>query len=93
MCGVEAFRLGQTALCRHQHHRPWKSVIHTERYRKSPQTTIVFAEPESPTQSWSELEIEVPKDQRPINELEQLKTSFLYSWVRYLLTVVGYYVV
>lgn len=39
-----------------------------------------FAEPESPTQSWSELEIEVPKDQRPINELEQLKSSFLYSW-------------
>ena len=37
------------------------------------------AEPES--QSWSELEIEVPEDQRPINELEQLKTSFLYSWV------------
>jgi hypothetical protein len=39
---------------------------------------VVYAEEEQ--SSWSELEIEVPKDQRPINELEQLKTSFLYSW-------------
>jgi hypothetical protein len=30
--------------------------------------------------TFAELEIEVPKDQRPINELKQLKTSFLYSW-------------
>lgn len=93
MCGVEAFRLGQTSLHRHRQHGPWKSITHTERYRKRTQTTIVFAEPESATQSWSELEIEVPKDQRPINELEQLKTSFLYSWVRSALTIVGYYVV
>jgi hypothetical protein len=48
------------------------------RYCKSQRRS---AEPES--QSWSELEIEVPEDQRPINELEQLKTSFLYSWVRF----------
>lgn len=33
-------------------------------------------------QSLSELEIEVPEDQRPVNELRQLKNSFLYSWVR-----------
>lgn len=30
--------------------------------------------------TFEELEIEVPKDQRPTNELTQLKTSFLYSW-------------
>lgn len=30
--------------------------------------------------TFEELEIEVPKDQRPTNELEQLKSSFLYSW-------------
>ena len=30
--------------------------------------------------TFEELEIEVPKDQRPTNELQQLKTSFLYSW-------------
>jgi len=50
---------------------------------------VSFAEPESPTQSWSELEIEVPKDQRPINELEQLKNSFLYSWVCIVVRLLG----
>lgn len=27
------------------------------------------------------LEIAVPKDQRPVNELKQLKQASLYSWV------------
>jgi hypothetical protein len=29
-----------------------------------------------------ELEIAVPKEQRPVNELAQLKEAWLYSWVR-----------
>ena len=32
----------------------------------------------------SRLEIEVPREQRPINELKELKNSVLYSWVRLL---------
>ena len=32
------------------------------------------------TSSFDELEVEVPRDQRPSSELNQLKTSFLYSW-------------
>jgi hypothetical protein len=31
-----------------------------------------------------QLEIEVPKEQRPVNELQQLKDSPLYSWVGYI---------
>lgn len=41
----------------------------------------IGAEPDR-NQSLSELEIEVPVDQRPVNELNQLKSSLLYSWVR-----------
>ena len=36
----------------------------------------------SKNDSLEELEVEVPVDQRPVNELQQLKSSFLYSWVR-----------
>jgi len=43
---------------------------------------IIMAADQSETESLSELEVEVPEDQRPVNELNQLKTSFLYSWVR-----------
>lgn len=39
----------------------------------------------SKNDSLEELEVEVPVDQRPVNELQQLKSSFLYSWVRMIL--------
>lgn len=39
----------------------------------------------SKNDSLEELEVEVPVDQRPVNELQQLKSSFLYSWVRKIL--------
>ena len=41
--------------------------------------TVARADEQSQA-TFDELEIEVPKDQRPTNELEQLKSSFLYSW-------------
>jgi len=39
-----------------------------------------FKEPFSDTTAY--LEAAVPKDQRPVNELKQLKDDLLYSWVR-----------
>eukprot|EP00271_Cylindrocystis_brebissonii_P021751 TRINITY_DN795_c0_g1_i2.p1 TRINITY_DN795_c0_g1~~TRINITY_DN795_c0_g1_i2.p1 ORF type:complete len:340 (+),score=44.63 TRINITY_DN795_c0_g1_i2:215-1234(+) len=33
-------------------------------------------------EAWESLEIEVPSDQRPVNELAALKEGFLYSWAQ-----------
>lgn len=85
MCGFEAVPNGQSVLGRCRQQGPLKYSIPIIWRRNTRRITVSHAEPESQTQSWSELEIEVPKDQRPINELEQLKTSFLYSWVSALL--------
>ena len=30
-----------------------------------------------------QLEVAVPKEQRPVNELSQLRNSVLYSWARF----------
>lgn len=60
--------------------------MHPNRYLISNRSGIIMAADQSETESLSELEVEVPEDQRPVNELNQLKTSFLYSWVRGLCT-------
>lgn len=66
------------------HRQPRCSIesMHPYRHIVSNKSRIVMAADRSETESLSELEVEVPEDQRPVNELNQLKTSFLYSWVR-----------
>lgn len=52
-------------------------------HRLGRHSTQIFASKQD-NQSLSQLEREVPPDQRPVNELQQLKESTLYSWVSYL---------
>ena len=54
-------------------------------------STLVSASKQD-NRSLSQLEREVPPDQRPVNELQQLKDSALYSWVRSkVLTILFYF--
>lgn len=49
---------------------------------KRASTTKVFARSQQDDSNLSRLELEVPVDQRPVNELNELKNSPLFSWVR-----------
>jgi hypothetical protein len=52
--------------------------------RRLQQQGQAFSNDKQPTavDSLEDLEIAVPADQRPVNELASLKEAFLYNWVR-----------
>jgi hypothetical protein len=51
--------------------------------RRLQQQAQAFSNDKQPTavDSLEDLEIAVPVDQRPVNELASLKEAFLYNWV------------
>jgi hypothetical protein len=52
------------------------------------QLSLAFGNDKQPTavDSLEDLEIAVPVDQRPVNELSALKEAFLYNWVSMMVT-------
>ena len=64
---------------------PVQTKLHRRSHRSQhlEKTLVVFASRQN-DKSFSQLEREVPPEQRPVNELQELKDSILYSWVSYL---------
>ncbi len=54
---------------------------HLRRRRSQHLATLVVHASRQDEKSLSQLEREVPPEQRPVNELQELKDSILYSWV------------
>lgn len=63
---------------------PVQTKIHRRFHRSQhlEKTLVVYASRQN-DKSLSQFEREVPPEQRPVNELQELKDSILYSWVRY----------
>jgi len=69
--------------CSRSLQRPFLPVLsNSHRHRRSQHHLVVQASRQD-DKSLSQLEREVPPEQRPVNELQELKESSLYSWVSY----------
>jgi hypothetical protein len=73
---------GRLDLCRRLIQRSFSPVLSNSHYRPRRRSQhLVVKSSRQNDKSLSQLEREVPPEQRPVNELQELKDSYLYSWV------------